>query len=62
MGIFVYLLVLLQMKLTKERDSLAMTAKKLGRDLAKVSICPDLRKSQVVKDFHLLRKEYLYLN
>ena len=26
-----------QMKLSKERDSLAMTARKLGRDLAKVT-------------------------
>ena len=37
-GAFVYLLFVVQMKLSKERDSLAMTAKKLSRDLAKVII------------------------
>lgn len=37
-ALFIYLFVIffMKMKLSKERDSLAMTAKKLGRDLAKV--------------------------
>lgn len=33
----VFLLLRLKMKLTQERDSLAVTAKKLGRDFAKVT-------------------------
>lgn len=31
---------MVQMRISKERDTLALTAKKLGRDLAKVKLFP----------------------
>ena len=46
----------MQMKLSKERDSLAATTKKLSRDLAKVSICENLPRVNIFMVVVLLKR------